>query len=199
MTNDADTVSAYVRRVVARYLTVFPHESARQELFLNWLRTTPDAIMTRDNASGHVTVSSVILHQPSNAILLIQHPVLGLWVPPGGHIDRGELPVQACLREASEETGVAGLCVHAWHARNDIPIDIDTHTIPASEVKGEPRHPHFDFRYVFTADRRDAALKGECQTGRWVELSSSFLRSHTDMAEVGQKILAYCRHIQVDL
>lgn len=38
--------------------------------------------------------------------LLLKHKKLGMWLPPGGHIDEGETPDEAVLREVLEETGL---------------------------------------------------------------------------------------------
>ncbi len=38
-------------------------------------------------------------------VLLHKHKKLGIWLPPGGHIELEEDPNQAALREAKEETG----------------------------------------------------------------------------------------------
>lgn len=38
--------------------------------------------------------------------LLIRHKKLGMWLPPGGHIDPNELPDDAVVREILEETGL---------------------------------------------------------------------------------------------
>jgi 8-oxo-dGTP pyrophosphatase MutT (NUDIX family) len=41
-----------------------------------------------------------------NQVLLHTHPKLGLVLPPGGHIEKNELPDEAALRETLEETGL---------------------------------------------------------------------------------------------
>jgi 8-oxo-dGTP pyrophosphatase MutT (NUDIX family) len=40
-------------------------------------------------------------------VLLHWHRRLARWLPPGGHIDAGELPDEAAVRETLEETGLA--------------------------------------------------------------------------------------------
>jgi 8-oxo-dGTP pyrophosphatase MutT (NUDIX family) len=39
-------------------------------------------------------------------VLLHLHPKLGLWLPCGGHVEPGELPDEAAVREVEEESGV---------------------------------------------------------------------------------------------
>jgi len=70
----------------------------------------------------HFTVAVFVVWRGS--VLLHRHPKLGLWLPPGGHIESGELPDEAAVREVYEETGVeVGL---TGERREDI---------------GEPHHP----------------------------------------------------------
>lgn len=58
-----------------------------------------DAQLTRDLAVSVFVVwrSRVLLHY---------HPKLGLWLPPGGHVEENELPDEAAVREVLEESGV---------------------------------------------------------------------------------------------
>ncbi len=41
-----------------------------------------------------------------DAVLLHWHPKVRAWLPPGGHVEPGEDPVQTVLREVREEIGV---------------------------------------------------------------------------------------------
>src|SRR4030042_2977728 len=52
----------------------------------------------------HFTVWATIVRK--NKWLLHFHKSLKKWLPIGGHIDRDELPEEAALREAKEESGL---------------------------------------------------------------------------------------------
>ena len=52
----------------------------------------------------HFTVTTTIVHK--NKVLLHLHKKLGIWIPIGGHIERDELPQEAAVREAKEESGL---------------------------------------------------------------------------------------------
>lgn len=41
-----------------------------------------------------------------NKVLLHKHKILGIWLPPGGHIELDEDPNVAAVREAKEESGL---------------------------------------------------------------------------------------------
>src|SRR3989344_131555 len=41
-----------------------------------------------------------------NMLLLHKHKKLNIWLPPGGHIELGEDPNEAAIREAKEESGL---------------------------------------------------------------------------------------------
>jgi len=58
----------------------------------------PDSNITR-----HFTATGFVVHGDST--LLHWHKKVQEWLPPGGHIDDNEDPVQTTLREIKEETG----------------------------------------------------------------------------------------------
>ena len=52
----------------------------------------------------HFTATAFVVHEGS--VALHWHSKIGAWLPPGGHIEENEDPVQAVLREVQEETGI---------------------------------------------------------------------------------------------
>jgi len=98
--------------------------------------------LSRSNPLGHITASGLVIKD--DKALLIFHPYIKQWFQPGGHIDDGELPIEAAIREVYEETGI--LC-ELTEDRLD-PIDIDLHEIPANPKKGEGTHLHIDLLFL---------------------------------------------------
>ncbi|MGO4525208.1 NUDIX hydrolase [Microvirga sp. 2MCAF35] len=114
-----------------------------------------DDIHSRRTFPGHVTTSAFILDQTGRRILLIHHRSLERWLQPGGHYEPpDDLPVSA-LREAIEETGMHDLVIDPWHGETGLPVDIDSHSIPARPERDEPEHWHHDIRYVVRAWEHD--------------------------------------------
>ena len=52
----------------------------------------------------HFTATGFVVH--NGYVALHWHPKVQAWLPPGGHIDENEDPVQAVVRETREETGL---------------------------------------------------------------------------------------------
>jgi 8-oxo-dGTP pyrophosphatase MutT (NUDIX family) len=106
---------------------------------------------SRLNLAGHITASGLVIKD--GFVLLIYHPFINEWMQPGGHIDEGEEPIQAAIREVFEETGV--ICEPLEEYLN--PIDIDLHEIPENPKKGEGRHLHIDLLFLLrVVDERES-------------------------------------------
>ena len=126
----------------------------------------------------HFTVSGFLSHDGRTA-LHWHH--LGLWLPPGGHIEPNEDPIQAVLREIEEETGVEALIVptstpypHDDPRQLPPPVTIGVYEI---DEPGNP-HQHIDFVY-FTRPRSPGTpdLAGRPDQGEgWRWVSSEELR-----------------------
>lgn len=162
----------WVAQRTLRYAAAFPDEGARLADLRTVLAGRGDP-WSRKNLPGHLTAGAFVLDHDRSRLLLIHHRSLNLWVQPGGHLDPGELPPDAARREAAEETGLDDLSLHPWHVAHDLlPIDIDSHSIPANPAKGEAAHTHHDFRYVFIAppDARVTLAAREVAGHQWVEL-----------------------------
>jgi len=88
---------------------------------------------------GHVTASCYIV-APDGRLLLHHHRRLERWLQMGGHVEADEITSAAALREGREESGLPDLTL------DGAILDVDVHAIP--ESKGDPRHHHFDVRYI---------------------------------------------------
>jgi 8-oxo-dGTP pyrophosphatase MutT (NUDIX family) len=100
---------------------------------------------SRSTKQGHITASGLVIKD--GKALLIFHPYIKQWFQPGGHIDEGEEPIQAAIREVFEETGVVCEPLNGFLE----PIDIDLHEIPANPSKGEGVHLHIDLLFILKA------------------------------------------------
>jgi 8-oxo-dGTP pyrophosphatase MutT (NUDIX family) len=154
---DPSTFRRTVLTSLDAYSSAFGIDTERHALLRRQL-ADGDAIHSRRTFPGHVTTSAFILDGERSQVLLIHHRSLARWLQPGGHYEPPDDLAQSALREAFEETGVEGLRLDSWHAASGIPIDIDSHLIPARPARDEPEHWHHDFRYLVRAGR-DSSIR----------------------------------------
>lgn len=121
----------------------------------------------RDTLPGHITASGIVIRD--HQILLVHHRYIQEWFQPGGHVDAGELPLDAAIRELHEETGWRTSPI-ASAISLEIPLDIDVHQIPENPLKQEPGHLHIDFAYLLHADLLESATDPE--PNQWVDIHS---------------------------
>lgn len=155
-----DEVWSSVYAAVAAHRPVDAREASARVRFLAELERLPSPFLEDADAS-HVTASGLVVGP--RGIVLHRHRRLGIWMQPGGHVDPGETPWEAALRETIEETGLdvtepegAPVLVH-----------LDVH--PAA--KG---HTHLDLRYLLLgADADPRPAMGESQEVRWFSWSAA--------------------------
>jgi len=142
------------------------------------------------NSSREFVATAFIVND--GKILLMLHKKLGLWLPPGGHIDKGELPCDAVIREVEEETG---LKVEIVGGANKV---YDAGTEAAKEVRMlatpshvqlediEQGHQHIDLVYIARVIGGEENLnKSEGNMLRW------FSSEELDSEEITDNIRHY--------
>ena len=180
-----------IESILNAYKQRFPAEADRTALFAGYLAsTTTDGLYNRRNFNGHITTSAFIFNNATRELLLIRHKALDRWLQPGGHVEQDATLVGSALREAAEETGIAGTCLQYAPVAIDpeTPFDIDSHYIPANQRKGEEGHYHHDLRYLFLYTGAGVTRFDPDETTglKWVELSE--LASDATFGGMAQKI-----------
>jgi 8-oxo-dGTP pyrophosphatase MutT (NUDIX family) len=112
------------------------------------------------------TSTTIIVHKEK--ALLHLHKKLGKWLPVGGHIEPGELPDMAALREVKEE---AGLEVALYDPDKEIKMPDAKQLIRPIHillVDINESHKHIDYLYYAVANTFEIKLQnGEATDFKW--------------------------------
>jgi 8-oxo-dGTP pyrophosphatase MutT (NUDIX family) len=149
-------------RLVGELRSLVPADDQQAELrrwMLDFARRHPDALL-RCCAEGHFTASALVVDARAEEVLVLFHTKLQRWLQPGGHLDGNADLAASALREATEETGIAGLRVVGPA------VDLDVHEVrPPSEAP----HLHLDVRHVVLAPEGATVVGNhESEALRWV-------------------------------
>jgi 8-oxo-dGTP pyrophosphatase MutT (NUDIX family) len=137
--------------------------------------TWPEDPFDERESAHHLTASAFVIS--SRGVILHRHRRLGIWVQPGGHVDAGEGPDAAALRETLEETGL-----RVAHLDPVALFHVDVHPGP----KG---HTHYDLRYVLAAEANDPSPPaGESPEVFWFDFEAATVRCEPNLAPALAKL-----------
>ncbi|WP_136686705.1 NUDIX hydrolase [Halorhabdus amylolytica] len=146
----------------------------------------------------HFVATVYVVHDGETA--LHEHDKLDMWLPPGGHIDRDELPHIAARREVTEELGLEPDLVApqgdlSSATAESIPQpqhflleDINVHD-------GEVGHQHVDFIFYGELESREIdPSDGEAPPEAWewfspADLEQASDRLPSDVVEIGKRAI----------
>ncbi len=146
----------------------------------------------------HFVATVYVVHDGATA--LHEHDKLEMWLPPGGHVERDELPHVTACREVREELG---LTVDLVAPESDI-ASPTVESIPRPReflledidvCDGEVGHQHIDCVYYGRVDSRDISpTAGEQPATDWEWFTPADLRDRADdlepdVVELGQRAI----------
>ncbi|HET9423252.1 MAG TPA: NUDIX hydrolase [Nocardioides sp.] len=131
-------------RVLEAWRAPTPEQDALRERYLGHLAAHSDGVF-RECRPDHLTASTLVLSHDRTRVLLTLHAKARQWFQFGGHCEPGDPTLaSAALREATEESGVAGLRL------DPAPVHLSEHAVPFCGPEGDVHH--LDVRFVAVAD-----------------------------------------------
>jgi 8-oxo-dGTP diphosphatase len=134
----------------------------------------------------HFTATGFVVD--GSRTLLHWHRRLQQWMPPGGHVEEDEDPVQAVLREVEEETGLTAEVIPTGAPETfDYPEQLPApYTILVEDIPGpgEP-HKHVDMIYFCRVVDGSKRRLIDDPTLRWVGAEELQERGALDVAGCG--------------
>ncbi len=150
-----------IKKIITDYQIKHKEQDISQ--LIDFLNNNKDYLRT--NKTGHLTASSWIVNKDKTKALMIFHKKYNQWLQAGGHIEINEKPLDTAIREAKEELGIQNINILDFNV-----FDIDIHPIPENIKKNEPKHFHYDLRFVMTIDDQNLTPDStEVKEYKWVD------------------------------
>lgn len=141
------------------------HQRALRERYVAHLEAHRDGL-SRECHPDHLTASALVLSADRTHALLTLHAKAHQWFQFGGHCEPDDLTLaDAALREATEESGIAGLRL------DPVPLRLDEHAVPFCGTRGGVHHLDVWFLAIAPAAAQ-AVVSVESLDVRWWPLDA---------------------------
>jgi len=146
--------------LLTRWSPPTAEQAALREEYVEHLHAHPDGT-SRECSPAHLTCGAVVLDATGDRVLLTLHAKAHRWFHLGGHLEPGDPTVAAAaLREATEESGTAGLDL------DPVPVQLDAHEV--SFCGDVPATRHLDVRFLAVAPpAAEVAVSAESLDVAW--------------------------------
>jgi 8-oxo-dGTP diphosphatase len=143
------TGAGEVSRIVSAVAPFDDLEAAHLDEVRAWLDSTDDVFRRAKPAtpSPHLVSFVVPVDATTARVLLVEHRKSGLCLPPGGHVEPGEDPWNAAVRECREELGIQAEPL----------VEQDTAPLFVTRTPTDEPEPHIDVSLWY-------AIKGDSAT-----------------------------------
>lgn len=162
---DAD-IRALISGLVAGVRPFDEREAADQAAILAWVASGQQLfrLVPPDTPPKHLVVYFIPVDTANRCLLLGDHRKSGLWLPPGGHVEDGEEPREAVIREAREELGIAA------EIQDDKPF-----FLTVTPTKGAKSHLDVTLWFIIHVARNEARISPdprEFKSVRWFDVAA---------------------------
>jgi 8-oxo-dGTP pyrophosphatase MutT (NUDIX family) len=132
-----------------------------------YLERAKEGLFTRDeNPRSHFCVYFLPYDPKTKQVFMVHHKKSGLWLSPGGHIDKGENLLQALNREIMEELGMKEFFL-------TLP-DPFLLTITSIKTPKYPCEEHLDIWFLVETDGSDFNVDPkEFHNTKWLPISEA--------------------------
>ncbi|MEX2033396.1 MAG: NUDIX domain-containing protein [Candidatus Colwellbacteria bacterium] len=147
--------------------SVINSDIATETVALGFTERLAEGYLTRDeNPMTHFCAYFLPYNKEIKKVFIIHHKKSGLWLSPGGHIDKGEDLMATLNREINEELGI----------KNKVQDKIEPFLLTITPINNQvqPCKEHLDVWYRVPMEEREIdASSSEFHDSRWVTLKEA--------------------------